>query len=352
MKFPHLFEIGKTLAVSTTGLATSLSREQREAQDQISDQFGNGCPRPQGVIYPWSTREARAVTATGVDQGGSLVGNDVIDIAPALRMRLTLEKLGARIYGGLRGDARFPSAGSKINAEWKSENAAASDGTFTFRGLSLAPKRVTAYLDVSWRLLEQGVAIENYLRSELFGALAEECQRVAIAGSGADNQPLGILNTPGIGNFAGGSDGAAPTHDGLTQLEYLVGQGSERDSTGWLLSPLVRRKLRRTPIFEGGSHPIWAQNESRTLLGHACGVTKATPDNLSKGASSEICSAIIHGEFSELIAGFWGPGIVVDAVSLGGHINGKTRFVAHAFFDSGVRAPEAFAAQKDALCLA
>lgn len=350
MKFPNLFELGRSIGVSTAGINISLSREQRDAQAHLGEQFLQGPAKPAGIIYPWATKESRALTATGGDGGGNLVGTDVIDIGSALRARLVLEKLGARVYGGLRSEALFPFPSSQINAEWKSENAEAPNGSFTFRALSLAPKRVTAYLDVSWQLLIQGEAIENYLRSELFGALAEECQRVAIAGTGANNQPLGILNTPGIGEFAGGADGAAPTHDGLTQLEYLVAQGSELESTGWLLSPLVRRKLRRTPIFADGSNPIWAQNEARTLLGHAAGVTRATPDNLTKGAAAENCSAIIHGEFSELLMGFWGPGIVVDAVRHGGHTNGKTRFVAHAFFDSGVRAPEAFAAQKDALC--
>lgn len=355
MKIPNLFELGMNAGVSLADHSYSLTREQRNVQEELRANFAGAPPAASGIVYPWLMREQRDMSATGTtssagDQGGMLIGTSVIDIGPALRRRLVIEKLGARVYGGLRSYVRFPSADSEIVAEWKSENADAPDGSFTFRSLLLQPKRVCAYLDVSWQLLTQQHAIENYLRTELFGALAEECQRVAIAGSGANHEPLGILNTPGIGDVVGGADGAEPDYEGLTELEYLVAQGSELESTGWVVSPRARRALRRTPMFDGGSVPIWSQNEARSLLGHPAGITRAIPDNLTKGAAAESCSAIIHAEFSELLMGFWGPGIVVDAVRHGGHTNGKTRFVAHAYFDSGVRAPAAFAAQKDALC--
>ena len=44
----------------------------------------------------------------------------------------------------------------------------------------------------------------------------------AINGSGSSNQPLGILNTSGIGSVAGGTNGLAPTLDHLLDLKKEV----------------------------------------------------------------------------------------------------------------------------------
>jgi len=369
-KFPTLVEIARAASV-TTGVVNGLDAEERDTQAELR----SGLPQlagatQDGIIMPYYStdrvrrdrsaaqaegRELRDLTSTGStsstgDQGGMTVGAETLDLGAGLRSALVLEKLGARVFGGLKDKVSFALPNTRIAAEWKSETADAPDGSFTFRGLNLEPHRVSAYIDVSWQLLRQGPAIENYLRMELTGALADAIQTVAIAGTGATNQPAGILNTLNIGSVVGGANGAAPTYEGLTSLEHAVAAANDRGHTGWLVSPSVRRKLRRTAMFASGSVPTWAADQARSLLGHLAGVTTSVPDTLTKGASAAVCSAIIHGEFTELFMGFWGPGIFVDAVPFGGHLNGKTRLVATCYFDSGVRAPEAFAAQLDALC--
>ena len=351
-RFPLLYELGRAAHVSTN-VGNALDSDQSATQDELrAEMIASRCPIGQtGMIFPWY-REARSMTATEPSEGGSTVGNQVLDIGAGLRERLVLEALGARVFGGLRENVRFGLPNTLISADWKSENADAPDGSYTFRGIDLSPKRVTAYLDVSWQLLIQGPASENHIRTELMAALAEEIQRKAIAGSGANNQPLGIINTPGIGSVVGGTNGAAPDYDDITELEYLVGHSHEGEKTGWLISSLGRRKLRRTAMFASGSQPIWPVDQARALLGHPAGVTDSVPDTLTKGSANASCSAIIHGEFTELLIGLWGPGVSVSVTPVGGHLNGKTRFVATAYVDSGVRAPEAFAAMKDALCAA
>ncbi len=264
-----------------------------------------------------------------------------------------LEKNGARVFGGLIGNTDLPRVATKITASWLSENAAGTSANELFATLSLRPKRVTAFIDCSKQLLTQSPMFERFLRQELMATLAVEIQRVAINGTGASNDPLGILGTSGVGAVVGGTNGAAPTYANLCDLEYAVTgtAKADRGNCAWILSPAVRRKLRQTFLNGTGSDPIWSASEAYNLLGHPAGVTPGSPDNLTKGTSSGNCSAIIFGEHSELMIGLWGPGIEVEVTTSTTYAKqGQVLVAATAYVDCGVRSPEAFAIMADALC--
>jgi HK97 family phage major capsid protein len=354
-KFPLLHVLASE-SRSSVGLR-HLTREQVEAQEELRSEFRSQFSTS-GCVLPWYEpgRERRDMTATGGssgNQGGMSVGTDVLEIGAALRDQLVLEKMGARVFGGLRSDIDFPRGKAGLAAEWLSENAEAAEQSFTFGKLALTARRVTAWIDVSWQLLMQGASIERFLRLELMGALAHEIQRAVIAGSGSSGQPLGILNTPGLGSVVGGADGLAPTYANICGLEETVATAkADRGNLGWLVSPAGRRKLRNTEALASSGNSIWPLSEAYSLFGYPAGVVTAVPDNLTKGASTEVCSAIAFLEFSELIICFWGPGIGVEAHPVGSHLEGKTRIFATAHVDGGLRTPEACAAMLDALCAA
>jgi HK97 family phage major capsid protein len=351
--YPRLYEICRN-ASDNRGEYRGFTATQQRLQEEVNPGFGN-LPKI-GVALPWYER--RSMTATGTtsttgDQGGMTVSQEVPEIGQAFRDALVLEKLGARVFGGLTGNVNFPRSKPGLTAEWLSETATAAGSDEKLAQMDLAPKRVTAFIDVSDLLLIQGEAIEPFLRAELLAALAVEIQQKAINGSGANSQPLGLLNTPGIATVVGGPSGAAPTYTNVSDLEYAVtGIGkADRGHLGWLASPLGRKKLRQTPMFANGSQPIWSEREAAALLGHLAGVTPSVPDALSKGTAVASCSALVFGEFSELFLALWGPGVRVYAIrDTANFVTGKRRLFATAYVDSGIRTPTAFAAMTDALC--
>lgn len=356
-KFPQLHEIARSSAVGGGG-RRCLTREQNDAQDELRADLGDVVNLGAGIILPfYETRANDPLSATGTtsttgDQGGMTIGTDVPEIGAALRAGLVLEGLGASVFGGLKSNCDFPSMPTAISCAWASENAAAADAGEAFSQLALTPLRVTAYLNVSSQLLKQQGAIEPYLRRELMSALGAACQQVAIAGTGADGQPVGIINTVGIGSVAGGTNGLAPTNAHLCSLEHLVTgtAKADRGKCAWITSPYVRRKLRQTFINGTGSDPIWDQADAYSLFGHPAGVTPSCPDTLTKGSASGVCSAIIFGSMDCLILGFWGSGVSVEAVSsVALNATGQVRLVATTYFNCGVRSPAAFAAMLDCL---
>ena len=85
------------------------------------------------------------------------------------------------------------------------------------------------------------------------------------------------------------------------------------------------------------------------LLGYKAGVTSLVPDNLTKGNQSEVCSAIIFGNWNEMTIGqFGGLDLTVDNIT--GAKSYLVNLILNAFYDVAITRPEAFAAMKDAKC--
>jgi len=80
----------------------------------------------------------------------------------------------------------------------------------------MSPKTVGALSKFSHLMsLQSTPDIEQLIRSDFVALIAEAIDTAAINGSGSSNQPLGILNTSGIGSVAGGTNGLPPTLDNL-----------------------------------------------------------------------------------------------------------------------------------------
>jgi HK97 family phage major capsid protein len=83
-----------------------------------------------------------------------------------------------------------------------------------------------------------------------------------------------------------------------------------------------------------------------TMLGLPCGMSNQVPSNLVKGTSSD-CSAIIFGNWADLIIGQWGTvDVLVDPYT--GGAAGTVRVRVLQDVDIGIRHAESFAAIKDA----
>jgi HK97 family phage major capsid protein len=349
MKIPLISELARA-AFTTAVPDRAMTREMFQVQEELREVSRSYTRGVGGVIVPFYVADKRDLTIGG---SGATAGVVVPDIGQAIRDRLVLELLGARVYGGLRENAVFPQANAEITAQWLSETAENTETGFSFGGLSLAPKRIAAHIEVSDQLLRQTAAAELFIRTELGGALATELQRALIVGTGLSNEPVGILNTPNIGSVVGGTNGAAPDLTDLTDLEFAVTgtAKADRGRLGWLVSPKVRRKLRRTEMFASSGRPLWSEADAYRLLGHAAGVTPSVPDNLSKGSSSGVCSAVVFGDFTEIIIAIWGAGVDVFVTrSKQQVLDGKCQINAAMYCDGGVRSPGAFAAMTDALC--
>lgn len=306
-----------------------------------------------GVVIPWTA--VRDLTVTGQtsipgDQGGLSVSTVAKEIADPLWNARVLQRLGATFFTGLQGDLELPR-GTATTVSWKSETASLAESQPVIGSLSLKPRRIGSFVEVSNQLLIQSSTdVQLWLRRNLENAILDAWQAAAIngAGSGA-NEPLGLLGTTGVAAVALGTDGGAPTWNSLVQLEGLVSQvDADIGRIGFLTNTKVRAKLKTTPrIASTDSRCIW--DDSDRLLAYPTGVTNGVPSNLTKGTSGAVCSAIIFGNFADMVLAQWGNGIDVVVDPYSAAKTGMTVLVANAYLDAGVRRGESFAAIKDAL---
>lgn len=282
--------------------------------------------------------------------GGNLVATELLasSFIDILVAQMRVMAMGTTMLTDLQGNIAIPRATAGSTGYWVAENSASTESQQAFDQVALTPKTAGAFVDYSRRLLLQSsIAVEAFVRMDIARTIAMMIDLAAIAGTGASNQPRGVLNTSGIGSVAGGTNGLAPTWDHIVDLESAVANANApTGALGYLTNTKVRGKLKRTQKFSGtNGEEIWKGGE---LNGVRAEVSNQVPSNLTKGTSSGVCSAIIYGNWTDLIIGMWGGlDIMVDPYT--GATAGTRRVVALQDVDVNVRYPVSFSSMQDAL---
>jgi HK97 family phage major capsid protein/HK97 family phage prohead protease len=342
------------LANPTDRKAQDAARFEFEASDAVAAKLHRSAS---GIMVPFEVMQ-RDLTVGTTTAGGHLkdtvlMAGSFIDL---LRSRMMVRKMGATDLGGLVGDIAIPRQTGGATAYWVAESGAPTESQQAFDQVTLAPKTVGAWTDISRKLLKQSsIDIENFVRGDLAKVLAHAIDSAAITGRGPTtyNEPTGIVNVSGIGAVAGGTNGLAPTWGNIVSLWSAVAQDNADIGTlGYLTSSKVIGKLMQTEKATGTAQFVvkdFPDMDGFTeLAGARCGVSNQVPDNLTKGTSVGVCSAILYGNWADLIIGMWGTlDLTVDPYT--GGTSGTVRVIALQDVDVAVRHAESFAAMLDAL---
>jgi HK97 family phage major capsid protein len=327
-----------------TGLELEMHQEaEREAAGITNIGTISGIGVPSMVL----TSKNRADITTGT---APLVPTNIVGFIDALYAKLFAVQAGAMTMSGLTGNVSIPRVSARANSGWATEVANAGDAGSDTEAVSLTPKRLTCYQDLSKQLIMQSpMNVEQIIRNLFISGMYVDLENAII--SGAVNGPTGLLATSNIGNVIGGDHGAAPTlAHMLALIKTIAAANAEFGNLGFAVSPAGRWKLQSTALETGHPQRVWAPDVADMLLGYKAYVSSVIPDDLTKGNQSEVCSAIIFGNWAELIIAQFGPlDITVDNLTQA--IGNKTRIVLNSFWDSGVKHPASFAAMKDAKCL-
>lgn len=303
----------------------------------------------QGLMVPFDVLN-RGMTKGVAADGGNLVATDLMsaNFIELLRNAMVIDSMGAQYLTGLVGNIAIPKQSGAGTAYWVTEGSAPTTSTQAIAQVAMAPKTVGAFTDISRKLmLQSSIDVEQFVQNDLARVLGLAIQSVAIKGGGS-NEPTGILATAGIGNVAGGTNGLAPTWQNIIDLETNVAiANADIGTLAYLTNAKVRGKLKSTSKVSGQNGFLW-DNGNTPLNGYRTGVTNAVPSNLTKGTSTSVASAIIFGNFADLIIGMWGGlDLVVDPYS--NSTSGTVRVVALQDVDVAVRHAESFSAMLDAL---
>jgi HK97 family phage major capsid protein len=325
--------ISGALSGRLTGREAEISQELTRGREARSG-FGSGISLavPTEVLLGSEQRDGQVAGTPSA--GGYLVPTTLAALAGRInRPALKVEGLGATVMRGLSGNVELPNMLTSGAAHWLAENADTTRSAVSFGKVAMSPKTVSGEYRMSRRLtLQSGTAVENILRQDIGQLLAQALDLAAIAGTGVSNQPLGLLNTVGIGEVTASaalSDTAADLIAAL-ELDDITG------TAAFLTNPTVMKAVRKLKDGQGHTMPV-----AEIFHNVRTEVTTQVPANLGTGTNK---SALIYGLWSELIVGYWSAVDILlnpyhpDVASNGG-------VLLHAFLDADVvvRHPEAFA---------
>ena len=312
-----------------------------ECSGEMAKKLGR---QAQGFYVPYDILVAkRDLTAGNAASAGNLVATTLetgsfIDL---LRARMVIGSLGVQYLTGLIGDIDIPRQTGTASTYWLAEQAAPTKSNQATDKVNMSPKTVGAKTIISRKLRQQSsLDVEAMVQRDLATALALEMERAIIAGSGSDDQPRGILNVTGIGSVEAGG---APSWDTIVDLETAVAvANADVGSMSYLTNAKVRGKLKKTFVDGPGTgERVW-QNGSNPLNGYNAAVTNLVPSNLGVGAES----AILFGNFNDVIVGMWGGlDILVNPYTGGDQGDVSIRVLQD--IDVALRHPESFAAAVD-----
>lgn len=308
----------------------------------------------EGVWFPLAalSRDLSSASDSGLT---SLVSAGGVRPGSALQAALATQSAvfgGATILTGLTGsDFDLLAIDTDIDASgsWNAEVDSSSEVLPTFRPITMTMKTVRYSLNVSRVLLmNHKLDVEGWLKGSILRRTMAEIDRAAFIGAGGA-APAGLFGNGDLSVLAAGTNGAAPSWDHLVELEYDVSSRAGLLRSPCLItSPKLRKKLRKTPKGTGLDYIL--AGDGAQAMGYPLRATNHSPDNLDKGTSSGVCSALLFGDLAELIIGFWGPAAVdisVDPVTRADR--GEVRLHVRADVAVAPRNIGAFGAYKDLL---
>jgi HK97 family phage major capsid protein len=342
------FSLTKAIAAQLPNSNVDAGRE-REISQELARRSGRTFS---GIAVPTQVFEERVMTtaAPAGGPGSNIIATDYKGdlFIDRLRNAIKVRQLGATVLSNLVGNVDIPRLKGSITTGWVAENSALTASDAQFEKISLTPKHVGALAEYSRNMLQQASPdVEQLLRRDMALMLGEAVDLAAIAGTGASNQPLGILGTSGIGSVAIGTNGGpitwASVIDLIAAVENVNGVGS-----GFFTNTKVTKSARKTLKTTTDTASNMVMTDPNTLAGYSLQASNLVPSNLTKGTSSGVCSALIFGNWADLILGYWSElDVLVNPYESAAYSKGNVQIRAMATMDVKVRQPSSFASIQD-----
>lgn len=300
-------------------------------------------------------RDATPDLTAGTDtKGGHTIQTNVESIVDVFLPSMVFGKLPVVRMNNLRGNVKFPQASTLPAASWTTENATAAEKTPVFASLSLSPKRLAAYIQMSNQLLNQSEAnIQAYANRFLVNASAIEFEKVCLKGGGS-NEPTGIIGGTGYAsvyagdavNNAANANGARAVWADLVKLVSYTKAVNAPDGQAYITSPSEKGRLQITPRQSSGVEGNFILRDWNSgVNGFPMLSTTNLPDTFTKGTSTAL-SAIIFGDFSNFVVASWG-GMEIGVDPYTNMKEAAVNIVLNSYLDCGMLNPAGFSVCKD-----
>ena len=303
-------------------------------EGEVSDAIAQRSGRETNGFFLASQRDLVAGTAT---DGAELVGTDHLggDFIDALRPKMVTMQAGVRVLSGLKGDVSIPRKSSASAASFKTEVAAHSESEPQFASVTMTPRHLGCYTDVSTQLLAQGTPdVDTLIRDDLTQAIAVGLDNAVIHGLGdGSNEPQGIVGANDVpvitvADNSGGEPTTAELHD---FLESLDDNNALTDNATWITGAVIASAMKQTLLTSAVSGYQWDM-ANNTVLGY------------NAYSTSQIeAERTVFGDLSQYLLALWDGGVEIIYDPFSGAKSRTASFIVNVLCDGDVRQPKAFA---------
>ena len=322
-KEKRTYSLGNMIQAQVTNNHDAVGYE-RELSDEIAKRTGK---KSQGFYVPDFAWRSGVMTtaATGAIGSENVTDQFVPQIQrgdlfiEALRAKQVMSNLGVTYLGGLTNRVRMPKIATGASAGFVEEAGDVSDQSPTDAGVTLQPRTLGAFATISRLLMLESIpAIEQIVQDDILRSIADKIEYYAINGSGASGQPTGILTNSDVNNLdiSAGTDVAALTWADITDLVKLVEEDNgivNANTLGFLTNPKVKAKMANTVRVASSDSVMLLNDPWNAIYGYKAEFTNNVPSDLDPGDGGSDASAMIFGDFSQLMVGLFGaPSIIVD----------------------------------------
>jgi HK97 family phage major capsid protein len=326
-------------------------RKAKEAGDTL-EKSGGGFFVPYDTNMPVRSNGALRITrdsqATIFAQGGAFVPSVLqLPIIEILRNQEVLSRLGVRQMAGLQGNIFIPRQESTATAYSVSEIGLLTSSQQLLSQIAMSPHRVGSTQLYSRQFVMQSAPdAEAFIRDDHMQVLALKHDALGLFGQGAQDEPLGVMNTPGIGSIV---FGATPTYKQLVSMRTLIRAANVLGNLALVSTPetegslsTVAEALTGATTIGGAQNAIWKpglgsdQIEGRVLNNVPAIASKQMPNN-----------QVLLGVFDQMIKAMWGGmEVIVDIYTKAK--NAEVEITFNTWLDYAVRHPQAFVLSADA----
>jgi len=275
-----------------------------------------------------SIKTASGYTGTGGNTVQTqLLASSFIDI---LRNRTTIMQLGTEL-GGLVGNIDIPRQTTGASASWIGEDADSTQEDVDFDLVSLRPKTVTNFMEVTRKMLMQSsLGMEALLRRQMAQGIAQQIDLKGYYGTGSSDTPTGIKATSGINSFYWATDNTPLFTEFVRAETEIASDNADVESMAYVTNPVIRG-------YAKGARKIATSTDSTTIW---------EPGNTINGYRTEITNQIATGDvffgnFADLWIGLWG-GLDITVDPYTNSKKGRIRIVGFQDIDFAVRRAASF----------
>ncbi len=148
----------------------------------------------QGIPVPWQALETRAGETVASGTPDPVQTRPIIDrLFPAS----VAARMGAQMINIAQGEAEYPVATSGASVGWQTSETGdvAAPSAYATTDKPLAPDHTLGVqMKITRKALKQsGAALEQAVRRDMNGAIAQEVDRVSFLGAGSSGEPLGVI---------------------------------------------------------------------------------------------------------------------------------------------------------------